>query len=389
MSLQARLEIMTNDTTALIPVIGTELVPPTTEGWAVIASGLVLVVVTALWTFMRGWSLKRDSRAFFAEDGLNITATVLFYGLVASNIVMVLAGGMGHPTSELQPWHLVRLSRAAYANQFLHVTILGLVNFSILRTLIPTFPGRRFRLNAYCVMGFYIIWMIPAILTSLLICRPTEMNWSPRTADGACGDHVAVLAAVEITDIIKNLLVLTFPVRMLWRFRMQWRYRVGIVCLFSGGILITVLAAVRLYTSLQTEPTDTAYNVVAITIYGAVEVGLAIMVSSSFLLGPVFDRIVEALLPMARRREKSDDSLFGTVDGGSRKQGFTQMREPREDLELGNMGAHRAKQHTEVTVGKRLSLDDSSVDLKMGDDSSVRRIVVTSETIIRRDKGEL
>lgn len=70
----------------------------------------------------------------------------------------------------------------------------------------------------------------------------------------------------------------------------------------------------------------------------------------------------------------------------TKSSGFTQMRnQSREglELELGNMGAHRSKRATSVTVGRRPpSCDDD-------DSSSVRRIVVTSETIVIRDRGEL
>lgn len=45
------------------------------------------------------------------DDGLNLGAVVLFYGLIAMDFSMVLAGGMGHHVGELQDWHVVRLMK--------------------------------------------------------------------------------------------------------------------------------------------------------------------------------------------------------------------------------------------------------------------------------------
>lgn len=133
----------------------------------------------------------------------------------------------------------------------------------------------------------------------------------------------------------------------------------------------------------QIDLKDVPYTATQATAYGTGEVGIAIMVSSCPLLRPVFDRFLISLPECSTWKEKDGEIVMSRARKGTKSSGFTQMKnDSREDLELGNMGAHRARRNTHVTVGKRPPSDTD-------DDGSIRRIVVTSETIVSRDKGEL
>lgn len=147
---------------------------------------------------------------------------------------------------------------------------------------------------------------------------------------------------------------------------------------------------IRLFTLARIDLTDIPVAVVPTTIYGASEAGIAIIVSSCPLLQPVLDRILSISLMSGNSAWKDRSIETMTTSHRRRKStkssGFQQMvGESREDLglELGNMGAHRSKRDTSVTVGRRPPYSGED------DSSSVRRIVVTSETIVIRDKGEL
>ncbi|KAI1372738.1 hypothetical protein F4677DRAFT_449221 [Hypoxylon crocopeplum] len=388
----ARLSIPLNNYDSATPAsdrIQTDLVPLTAEGTKVIVSGVVLILLTALWTWMRLWSLRRSGRPFGVEDGFNLGAVALFCGLIATDFVMVLAGGMGHHMRELQDWHVARLLKALFTRQFMYAATLGLVKISVILMFMRIFFVNRYKLAAIVVMVFTIVWVFLTVLMELLLCRPMEMNWNSRTPGGTCGDQKAGLVAVGILDIINQLAILMLPLPVVLKVGMDMRYKIITACIFGIGILTVVFGTIRLCTVMQIDITDVSYTTVDTTVYGASEVGISIIVSSCPLLRPVFDRLLPTRL--------SGNSGWGE-DGGeikmlSRKRkstkssGFTQMENSSQEdleLELGNMGAHRAKRNTEVTVGKRPpSCDDDD------DDSSVHRIVVTSETIVSRDKGEL
>ncbi|ORY58542.1 uncharacterized protein BCR38DRAFT_400322 [Pseudomassariella vexata] len=307
MSLEPRLAIFTNETENPVEIFNSGLVPPSTEGWRIIGSGIVLLFLTALWTYMRYWSRKEIGRPFMLEDGLNLAAVIIFYGLVANNFVMVLVGGMGHHMYELQPWHVVRLSKATYACQLLYAASMGLVKISIIRMFMRIFFVRRFQIAGVIVMGFSIAWMILTMLIGILICQPIQMNWDPATPGGRCGDQVAAFSSVGIIDVINEFSMLLLPIPMIWKIHVHRRYKVLIGCMFGAGILTMIFGAVRLYEVLQVEFTDTAYTAVNVTTYSAVECGVAIIVSSSPLLKPVSDKMFGRFLAKTEKLNQGPD----------------------------------------------------------------------------------
>ncbi|KAI2473633.1 hypothetical protein F4781DRAFT_139552 [Annulohypoxylon bovei var. microspora] len=381
-----RLTILLRDlATPTVDRIETDLVPPTTEGLQIIVSGVVLVVLTALWTYLRFWSLRQNGRACMIEDWYNIGAVVLFYSLVATDFVMVLLGGMGHHVSELQQWHIARLLKAIYARQFLYAASLGLIKISVILMFTRTFFSRYFVLAAKAAIALTVAWMLLIVLVNLLMCQPIETNWDLRTPGGFCGDQKAAFASVGIVDVVNHLVILMLPLPMIWTLGVEIRYRVVTVCIFTIGILTLVFGAINLYMVLQIDVSDISYTAVQPTLYGTSEIGVAIIVSNCPLLRPVFDRMLPACRSEATIwREKGSDMAMARKRKSTKSSGFTQMmNESQEDLELGNMGAHRARRNTHITAGKRPPSRDDD------DDCSIHRIMVTSETIVSRDKGEL
>ncbi|KAI0889715.1 uncharacterized protein GGS22DRAFT_3118 [Annulohypoxylon maeteangense] len=381
-----RLTILRKDlATPTVDRIGTNLVPPNTEGLKIIVCGVVLVFLTALWTYLRFWSLRQNGRACLIEDWFNVGAVALFYCLVATDFVMVLVGGMGYHDYELQAWHLARLLKAIYARQFLYAASLGLIKISVILMFMRSFFGTVFMLAAKATIALTVVWMLMIVLVNLFMCHPINMYWDLQMPGGFCGDQRAAFASVGIVDIANHLIILMLPLPMIWKLGVEIRYRVATVCIFTIGILALVFGTINLCMILQIDYNDLSYTAVQTTIYGASEIGVAIIVSNSPLLRPVFDRV----LPVCRSevstwREKGSEMVMARKRKSTKSSGFTQMMgESQEDLELGNMGAHRARRNTHITVGKRPPSRDDD------DDRSIHRIVVTSETIVSRDKGEL
>ncbi|KAI1383463.1 uncharacterized protein F4822DRAFT_420702 [Hypoxylon trugodes] len=367
--------------------IETNLVPPNTDGSKVIITGVVLTLLTALWTYLRFWSIRQNGRAFLLEDGFNLGALVFFYGLVAADFVMVLSGGLGHRLSELQDWHVVRLLKAIYVRKFLYAASLSLIKISIILMFMRIFFTRRFKIASLTVIIFTVIWMLLAVLINLLICHPIDVNWTFPAGERSCGDLRAAFAAEGIIDIVNHIAILMLPLPMIWKLGMEIRYKVVTVCIFCIGLLTISFGTIHVYMIMHTDFTEISYTSVQTALYGTSEAGIAIIVSNCPLLRPVFDRLFPShLSDTSVWREKSGEAMvtISRKRKSTKSSGFTQMKNvSHEDLELGNMGAHRARRNTHITAGKRPLTRDED------DDSSVHRIVVTSETIVRRDKGEL
>ncbi|KAI1871787.1 hypothetical protein JX265_005773 [Neoarthrinium moseri] len=294
--LHPRLAIVSNDTHHA-DKIETDILPLTAAGVNIVVSNIILVVLTTAWTAMRFWCRKTKGGRYYLEDWMHLGALVAFYGIVISNFMMVFVGGSGHGLDELQPWHIVRLSKATYSVQVLYAISMGLVKISIIWMLMRIFITPTFRLVAIAVMIFSALWIVLTILIGLLICRPIEMNWNPFTPGGSCGDQIAAFASIGIVDILNEVTILALPIPMVWKLRMPMRYKVALACVFGAGILTVTFAAVRLYTVLTIDFTDVSRSAVPTVIYGTIEPGVAIIVACSPALRPIFDRTFGRLLP--------------------------------------------------------------------------------------------
>ncbi|KAI1482821.1 hypothetical protein K445DRAFT_309252 [Daldinia sp. EC12] len=383
----ARLSIIGSSDDPTIPAadrIETDIVPLTSGGSKIIAAGIILFFLTASCTALRFWSLRRSGRAFMVDDGLYLGAVILFYGLIAADFSMVLVGGVGHHVGELQDWHVVRLLKAVYAVQFLYAILLGLIKISAILMLIRIFFDHRFKLAAIATLVFTIAWITLSMLIEFLICQPIEMNWNVGIA-GTCGDQKAAFAAMSLINIINQLTILVLPLPMILKLQMEWRYKIVTICIFSIGILTLIFGVIHLSAIVRLDYSDIPYTIAQTTLYGTCEAGIAIIVSSCPLLRPVFDTVFS--IRSSRNTEWRGKGTILTLSKtrkSTKSSGFTRMgSESREELELGNMGAHRAKRDTFITVGKRPTFRDDD------DNSSLQQIVVTSETIVSRVKGEL
>ncbi|OTB05968.1 hypothetical protein M426DRAFT_319349 [Hypoxylon sp. CI-4A] len=364
--------------------INTNLVPLSTEGSKVIVSGSVLILITSLWSYLRFWSVRQSGRRFLVEDWTSLAALVLFYGLITVDFTMALAGGMGHHVTELQDWHLIRLLKAIYARQFLYAASLGAVKISVILLFMRIFVVSWFKFAAKAVMALTVSWMALIVLLSLLMCRPIATNWNIDAAKGACGNQRMAFAVAGIVDIINHLAIILLPLPVILKLRIEKRYKIATVGIFTCGILTLVFGAVNLGMLMQADFTDVSYSAVQTALYGASETGIAIVVSNCPVLRPVFDRLLPVNQSDGCPWRERGDMMLARKRKSTKSSGFTQMKnDSRVDLELGNMGAHRARRDTHITAGKRPPTREDD------DDSSVHRIVVTSETIVSRVKGEL
>lgn len=94
-------------------------------------------------------------------------------------VEVAFLGGAGLHVTQLELNQLDRFSRFVFAAQVLYAVFLGLIKLSIARCLQRIFFIRNFRIAAYVVMGFSVVWTLQAILIAVLICQPVYLNWDP------------------------------------------------------------------------------------------------------------------------------------------------------------------------------------------------------------------
>lgn len=149
-----------------------------------------------------------------------------------------------------------------------------------------------------------------------------------------------------------------------------------------------VLTAVRIYIVYNIDYTDLPYAGAASAIISSVQTGVAIMIASSPLLRPVFDRTIGSWLGLSLR-STGRGVKSGTTDPGKTQRSrmtsgrrasrnFEQIKDSSSDQELGweMHGIKDPRVFTETTVHASRGRDH--------DDNPPTGILVTESTIIAR-----
>ncbi|KAJ0166102.1 hypothetical protein CTA2_8648 [Colletotrichum tanaceti] len=413
--LYARLAIPSNGTVRPEDVIQTEIVPLVDRAVPIVVVNVLLTVVTTLWTGMRLYSRRKKGQAFTVEDFLTVVALVAFYGLVACNFVMVYLGGTGHHYLTLQPFHVERMSKAAYGVQTLFAICLGFIKIGITLMLQRIFFVRTFKIAAWITTGLCVCWMFFTILIGIFICQPVAMNWDPTTPGGTCGNQNAAFAAVGFFDLVTDLIILVLPIPMVYKLQLRWPHKVALYVIFGAGALTMIFGALRLKNVLTMDFTDVTYSQVGVVLMGTLEPGVAIIVSSSPLLKPIFDATVGRFWSLRGATTKSATGggtakpttlqtiggsgilgsklsrVTGGGDGGGK---FSQMHSTHsddEDLELDRL---REKRYDVAVVAAQGGRSEESVtrDFKArGDDSSgpdAGILVINKTSVVSEERGK-
>lgn len=163
-----------------------------------------------------------------------------------------------------------------------------------------------------------------------------------------------------------------------------------------------VFGAVRLAAVLNVDFNDFTFSAKTAHVWSVAEAGVAIIVSSSPLLRPIFDKVFGKFISLTGSGSRSRrDNNSGYVNSGNGpmlrstpakglkgSRGFIEMDDT--DLELRGM-SHKPNAGQSVRIeGPRRKSDDVSGDDEMGsdyrqdDDSSAKAIYVTQTTAVER-----
>ncbi|KAJ6258554.1 hypothetical protein Dda_6598 [Drechslerella dactyloides] len=98
------------------------------------------------------------------------------------------------------------------------------------------------------VLGFNIIMWISAILSQYLNCRPlsTAFKIGPEACESLHpGTSARALLYAMIADITTDLTIIALPLRLLWGLKINRKQKMGLVLIFSLGVLCIIFAIVR------------------------------------------------------------------------------------------------------------------------------------------------
>jgi len=124
-----------------------------------------------------------------------------------------------------------------------------------------------------------MLWMTQ-LIGGLGICVPIESWWSIAAVTGWCGARQRVLfVSTSVVHTITDFAILLLPAPCLWSLKLPTKTRIGLILVFSGGLVATVISVGRIITLARLDWSDVTYSEWEALLFSVVEPSLGIWIA--------------------------------------------------------------------------------------------------------------
>ncbi|OIW30687.1 hypothetical protein CONLIGDRAFT_713264 [Coniochaeta ligniaria NRRL 30616] len=196
--------------------------------------------------------------------------------------------GVGYPATETLP-NLVPILKMLVAYEFIFATCISTIKMSVMFFYLRVFVNDGLRLATKLVIGFVLLWSVGNILQVFLICRPFAATYDP-TIKGKCGSQVVSFIAIGAFNVITDAIILTLPIPTIWGLKMSSSARLGLSAVFMIGLIVSVVAIIRIISLTQLDLTNLTGTMVWADFWSTVEPNLGIICVSLPMLSRLRSR---------------------------------------------------------------------------------------------------
>ncbi|KAJ4400329.1 hypothetical protein N0V91_008788 [Didymella pomorum] len=158
--------------------------------------------------------------------------------------------GLGRDMWTLKDYQITNVLRYYFYGEIFYVLSLGVSKISILCFYLRVFPHKDFRRIIFGVMGLAVAYTIAFFFATTFQCTPMSYAWTQWDGlhEGKCQDiHLQGWIAAGI-NIALDIIVMILPLKHLAGLNMNLRKKLMVMAMFSVGIIVIIISALRLYT---------------------------------------------------------------------------------------------------------------------------------------------
>jgi len=197
-----------------------------------------------------------------------------------SDRLLVVKNGLGRDIWTLQPEQITNVLFYYYLGEIFYVVALGLSKVSILFLYLRVFPAKSFRMLTFIVMGLSAAYTLAFFIVTTWQCLPVSLAWTQWDGlqEGTCNDiHLQGWIAAAI-NIALDAVVMILPLRHLATLNMSLKKKLMVVSMFSVGIFVVVVSAIRLYSLVHFANTQNiTWNYVDAGFWSLIEIDVSIV----------------------------------------------------------------------------------------------------------------
>lgn len=152
---------------------------------------------------------------------------------------------MGLHADTLHPNNVVMIAKYLVVAEILYVFNLVWTKLGILLMYYRIFRFPYFKLWAYIVGTFVILWVICITFLFIFICVPVQKLWYPYL-EGRCINQVGTWISNAVSTIVTDLIILCLPIPQVWSLQLRRSEKMALTLAFGLGFLYVSPSCVRL-----------------------------------------------------------------------------------------------------------------------------------------------
>nr|QOV03398.1 hypothetical protein HMg6350.t1 [Hypomontagnella monticulosa] len=247
---------------------------------------------------------------------------------------LVIRTGVGYHIYDHE-WDTVRAmtfeleSKLYFAYETLYTVDTGLAKISTLLFYLRVFPTKSMQRSSWLAIGCITILTVTFFLISFLACRPFSANWTYELRNNEhCMDRKPSFIVSCVFTILTDFLVLGLPLRPIWGLKMEKKIKLGLICVFASGIIVTVFSFIRLYFVVAIDYAfDFPYTGVPAMFFTTLEPCLMVMCISLPMLYTLFPKRSDKNNSSYANKPRTAGPLY--TFGRGRNSRFTPIEESR------------------------------------------------------------
>ncbi|KAJ5528055.1 hypothetical protein N7513_012214 [Penicillium frequentans] len=198
---------------------------------------------------LRIWARKLSGCRLFLDDYLILIALLFKYGC-SIGVTMLLYNGLGSHMSMVPEKNLIVYFKIGWSNPFLYTTCVAFIKLSILALYKRLFAVKHMIVAVNVMASVVVLWAVSIMVAATLNCIPINSFWD-RSIDGRCINTANFNYAMQIPNIISDLIILIMPIKVVIGLPIPKTQKILLSGVFLVGGLTLIFDIVRLWVMIE------------------------------------------------------------------------------------------------------------------------------------------
>ncbi|MCJ1352543.1 MAG: hypothetical protein MMC33_002527 [Icmadophila ericetorum] len=222
------------------------------NGPVIINTSIALMVLSGVAVFLRFVARKTVKQPLLWDDWMILLGLLFSWSICIGQIVAVIIGGFGQHVQLATLETATRFFQMLYFVQIVYIFAIAFIKWSILLFYRRIFSVSGTKVPLLVIGVIVLCWSIASILASILSCVPVAGFWD-KASPSKCINTTRFFLGVAIPNITTDLVILIFPLPMIWKLRMAKSQKVALMGVFTLGGFVVIISSLRLVTVIEVQ----------------------------------------------------------------------------------------------------------------------------------------